>query len=74
MKALLGSKNFWEIIDRGFVELQDETTLMVNQREALRDSRKMDKKALFIIYPGLDEVIFVKIATATTSMQTWKML
>ena len=50
MKSLLDSQDIWKIIDRGFVETQDETTLSVNQREALKDSRKKDKKALYIIF------------------------
>ncbi len=69
MKALLGSLEIWEIVEKGYNEPQDEDALLQAQKEELRVSRKRDKKALFTLYQGLNsnEASFEKIACATTS-------
>ncbi|XP_008789836.1 uncharacterized protein LOC103707210 [Phoenix dactylifera] len=74
MKALLGSQDAWEMVEKGYVEPEDEATLMENQRQSLRESRKKDKKALFLTYQGLDEATFEIVGAATTSRQAWEFL
>uniref|UniRef100_A0A803PC27 Uncharacterized protein n=1 Tax=Cannabis sativa TaxID=3483 RepID=A0A803PC27_CANSA len=44
------------------------------QRDALRDSRKGDKKALNLIYQAVDEDVFEKISNATTAKEAWEKL
>jgi hypothetical protein len=39
------------------------------ERQTLRESRKKDNKALFIIYQGLDEVNLEMVAPAKTSKE-----
>ncbi|PKA48428.1 hypothetical protein AXF42_Ash020946 [Apostasia shenzhenica] len=36
--------------------------------------KKKDKKALFLIYQGVDESTFEKIVMTTTSKEVWKIL
>jgi hypothetical protein len=57
MKALLGSQDTWEIVEKGYCEPSDEASLSPNQREALQKLRKNDQH----------EAMFEKVANATTS-------
>ena len=74
MKALLGSQDVWEIVEKGYNEPQEGATLSQAQRDSLKDSRKRDKKALYLIYQGLDEDAFEKISEATTAKEAWEKL
>ena len=40
MKALLGSQDIWDMVERGYEESGEGDTLMVQQREVLRDKKK----------------------------------
>ncbi|KAL0443712.1 UNVERIFIED_CONTAM: hypothetical protein Slati_2093900 [Sesamum latifolium] len=59
MKALLGAYEVWDSVEKG----AEETML-----------RKKDQKALTLIHQGLDEKMFEKVATATTSKDAWDIL
>ncbi|CAA0805768.1 Unknown protein [Striga hermonthica] len=74
MKALLGAHDVWEIVENGYEEPPDEATLSQQQKERLRDSRKRDKKALFLIYQALGDDDFEKISSASTSKEAWNKL
>ncbi|TXG68966.1 hypothetical protein EZV62_003901 [Acer yangbiense] len=74
MKVLYGSQDLWEVIENGFVELENQTGLTQQQANELKENCKKDKKALFFIYQAVDEVIFERISTATSAKAAWDAL
>ena len=50
MKALFRSQDVWKIVENGYNESWDEATLSQTQRGSLKDSKKRDKKDLYLIY------------------------
>ncbi|KAK4258901.1 hypothetical protein QN277_005297 [Acacia crassicarpa] len=77
MKTLLGSQDIWDLVEDGCTEPADaaaDAALTDAQRKMLKDSRKKDKKALFLIFQGVDESILEKISDAKTSKNAWEIL
>jgi Domain of unknown function (DUF4219) len=66
IKALLGAQNVWNIVETGYVEPENVTLLTVQQLKLLKERKVVDKMAFYILYQGVDEVKFEKIAGATT--------
>ncbi|XP_048436128.1 uncharacterized protein LOC125475444 [Pyrus x bretschneideri] len=63
-----------EVVEKGYTEPEDEATLSQPQNESLKDSRKRDKKALYLIYQALDDIGFEKVSSATSAKQAWEKL
>ncbi|KAL0401016.1 UNVERIFIED_CONTAM: hypothetical protein Slati_4131500 [Sesamum latifolium] len=59
MKALLGAYEVWDSVEKGAEG---------------NDTKKKDQKALTLIHQGLNEKMFEKVATATTSKDAWEIL
>ncbi|KAL5551288.1 hypothetical protein UlMin_001464 [Ulmus minor] len=57
-----------------FSEPENEAALSQDQNTALKDSRKRDKKALYLIYQALDDDGFEKISSATSAKEAWEKL
>ncbi|XP_020258742.1 uncharacterized protein LOC109835165 [Asparagus officinalis] len=77
MKVLLGSQDLWELVENGYTEpesLAAEATLTATQKSELKEVRKRDKKALFLIFQGVDESAFEKISNALSSKEAWEIL
>ncbi|XP_070032779.1 uncharacterized protein [Nicotiana tomentosiformis] len=74
MKAILGSQDVWKIVDRGYTKPDNEEALPQNKKDVLAKSRKKDQQALTLIHQCLDDVIFEKVADATTSNEAWEIL
>jgi hypothetical protein len=72
----LGFKICGKVITDGFTEptKKEEAKYTADEKKALKEQRKKDKKALFLLYQGLDEPTFEKVAKATTSKQAWEIL
>ncbi|XP_068337580.1 uncharacterized protein [Pyrus communis] len=71
MKALLGAHDVWEVVEKGYTEPEDEAILSQPQNESLKDSRKRDNKAFYLIYQALDDNGFEKVSSATSAKQAW---
>lgn len=75
MEAFLGSQDVWEIVEKGYKVLKNEASLSQYQKDILRDQRKRDKKALYLIYQGLDDDdAFEKISGAKTAKEALEKL
>ncbi|XP_059295372.1 uncharacterized protein LOC132048691 [Lycium ferocissimum] len=66
MKTLLRSQDLWDLVERGFVDLDEENRL--------QDNKKKDAKALVIIQQAIHDSVFSWIAVATTSKQGWSIV
>ena len=74
MKALLGAHDVWDVVEKSFSEPENEAALTQDQNTTLKDSRKRDKKALYLIYQALDDDGFKKISSATSAKKAWEKL
>ncbi|CAB4320746.1 unnamed protein product [Prunus armeniaca] len=53
MKTLIGCYDAWEVVEKGIGEHEDEANLTYAQREALKETRKKDKKAPSYVKPWM---------------------
>ena len=74
MKTFLGTQDVWEIIEKGHTELGNKGSLSQTQRDGLRDSRKRDKNAFYLIYQGLDDNAFEKVSKGKSAKEAWEKL
>lgn len=63
------------MVNDGYVEptIEQEPTYSTEQN-TLKNQRKKDNKASFLIYQDLDKSTFEKIVEVTLSKQTWEIL
>jgi len=52
----------------------EEAEYTAIEKKAFKEQKKNDKNVLFLLYQGLDESTFEKVAEATTSKQAWEIL
>ncbi|XP_022863396.1 uncharacterized protein LOC111383514 [Olea europaea var. sylvestris] len=74
MKALLGSQEACEVVEKGYDEPENEGTISQAQRNTLQRYRKLDLHALSIIHMGLDEAMFEKVVSSTKAKEVWEIL
>nr|XP_028965038.1 uncharacterized protein LOC114827416 [Malus domestica] len=70
---LVQLQDLWEVVSNGYDEptTEQEAAYTADQRNTLKDLRKNDKKVMYLLYQGLEDSTFEKIAEATTSKQVW---
>ncbi|CAE5965681.1 unnamed protein product [Arabidopsis arenosa] len=69
MKTMFRSQEVWDLVENGF---EDANPAAPDQQ--LRESRKKDAKALFLIQSALDEDILSRIVAVNTSHEAWEIL
>ena len=76
MKVLYESQDLWSVVENGLSEPanQNQAGLTPQQTAELKENKKKDKKVLFFIYQAVDETIFERISTSTSSKDAWVML
>ncbi|KAI8553623.1 hypothetical protein RHMOL_Rhmol05G0030400 [Rhododendron molle] len=76
MRVLLESQELWDLVDMGYVEYsrEEEAELKDAQKATLREARKKDRRALLLIYQGVEDENFEKISAAKTAKETWDIL
>ena len=77
MKTLFSSQDLWDLIEIGYpvpVDQDTYTTWTQAQKDQLKDNKKKDSKALFLIQQAVHESIFPRIAAATKSKEAWDIL
>ncbi|XP_022897430.1 uncharacterized protein LOC111411096 [Olea europaea var. sylvestris] len=72
MKALHGSEEAREVVEKGYDEPENEGALSQAQRNALQRYCKLDQHALSIIHMGIDEAMFEKVASSTKAKEAWE--
>ena len=66
---MFGSQNVLEIVEKCYVQPQNEDALSQNDKDALVKTRKKDQQALTLIHQYLDDLMFEKVADATTAKE-----
>lgn len=60
MRVLFGAQDVVELVNDGYTPVGDDAT--VAQRNAQRETRKKDQRALFYIHQCVDSKVFKKIS------------
>jgi Domain of unknown function (DUF4219) len=74
IKALLGAQDVWDIVETGYFEPKNVVLLTVQQLKLLNEKKVVDKTILYILYQGVDEAGFKKVAETITSKEAWGIL
>eukprot|EP00258_Populus_trichocarpa_P017094 XP_006377150.2 uncharacterized protein LOC18102836 isoform X3 [Populus trichocarpa] len=74
MKTLFRSQNLWDIVENGFEEPENISTLEEAQRKELEVKKQKDASALYLIQQSLANTIFPRITEASTAKQAWDIL
>ena len=69
IKALLGAHDVWDVVEKAFIVPENEATLTAAQKENLKDLKKKENKAKYLIFQSLHENAFEKIAGRTSSKE-----
>ncbi|CAA0818793.1 Unknown protein [Striga hermonthica] len=72
--ALPEAHNVQEIVENEYEEPPNEVTLSQQQKNRLRDLKKIAKKDLFLIQQALGNDDFEKISSASTAKKSWNKL
>ena len=77
MKALFKGQDVWKIVQHGYAKPIDMTTynnLTKAEKDALREQRKKDGKAMLYIHQAMHESILPRVAAENTTKKAWDTL
>ena len=74
METLFRSQNLWDIVEKGFKEPENISTLEEAQRKELEVKKQKDASALYLIQQSLDNNFFSRIVGASTANDAWGIL
>ncbi|KAJ0981219.1 hypothetical protein J5N97_009474 [Dioscorea zingiberensis] len=74
IRALLGSQDVSEIAEKGCEQSVNEEALTAAQKDAFQKVRKKDQQALTLIHMCLDESMFEKVVSVTSTKNAWEIL
>ncbi|CAL9010551.1 unnamed protein product [Prunus brigantina] len=74
MKTLSISQDLWDLVEDGYEELEKTSTgkATPESQQALKENRKRDAKALFLIQKGISKNLFPRLLSA--SKNAWEIL
>ena len=72
MRVWFGAQDFLNFVIEDYISVAENTT--EEQRNAQRDKRKKDQKALFFVHQCVDQNVFEKIGYSTMSKGPWDIL
>lgn len=73
---LFGSQDLWEIVNNGYADpmAEEEDRYALEKKNAPNDQWKEDKKALSLLYQGLECYNFEKVSEAAPGKELWDKL
>ncbi|KAL4561334.1 hypothetical protein LXL04_033498 [Taraxacum kok-saghyz] len=74
MKVLYESRELWDIVEQGINESNDQDESSDDQDAELKTLKKKDRKALYLMYHAVDEVIFERISSSNSANEAWNLL
>lgn len=76
MKTMFVSQDLWDYVENGYTEPDAHTLARrtQDQRNQLKENRKKDSKALFIIQQAVHDSIFPRLVGVTKSKEAWDAL
>src|ERR1044072_9171198 len=72
MRVLFGAQDVLELVTDGYIPVAENAT--EDEKEARRNKRKRDQKALFYIHQRVNVNVFEKIVDSMTSKEAWDTL
>ncbi|KAL4569130.1 hypothetical protein LXL04_024761 [Taraxacum kok-saghyz] len=74
MKVLFEAQDLWDIVIYGIDKLDNLDDMSEEEETKLKALKKKDRKALYLIYQAVDEIIFERIASSNSAQEAWSML
>ena len=72
MKTLFVSQDLWNLIEKGYEQPEDLSTLTAAKPKEYKQDKQRDARALLFIQQGVSKTIFPRISGATKSKEAWE--
>ena len=74
MKTLFISQDLRDLIEEGYEQPEDLSTLAAAKLKEYQQNKQRDARSLLFIEQGVSKTIFPKISCATNSKEAWEIL